>query len=417
MRTLKALLLTLVFFLVARMGFAHETPSVRAPSTPKTRVFRLAGSLPKLSENPGHGLWTVTNSWSEDWEKAFSQWVENEVGADFFSKHGIATDCADAAYGLRWIFSRMNGLPAAATLESGVLMTQDTLLREWVKLPTASEWSEDQRFLAALNFLMEQTYTHSLPMDTYPVVISADYVTAGALDLNLNNHSGHTMIVKSVDTKKRPYLSLFASTVPREARELIPASFWIFSYPKQDEGFRRFRWAVVQNDGHTRLKNAAEMPGYSEGQYTEAFANAGSMGFSQTVLLRLGVQMNEWERMADGVGFAVTSVLERVILVQAARFYCQDPKDCQPGSENDEAFSTPSRDARLLGLFVQLDQLAVECQNKKLGCEERWEIAKNSTQVALGYRTVTLGQVVQVFEAGTYSSDPTKPPQERWGLP
>ncbi|RYZ82103.1 MAG: hypothetical protein EOP06_22245, partial [Proteobacteria bacterium] len=134
-----------------------------AASILKSRPEKKAGSL------KGGTIWKATQRWSWDWEKKYADWISTDITPDFFQKHNIATDCADVAYATRWIFARMNGLPAANRISgSGGLLTNESLRKQWTSLPTAKEWHQDRRFLTALNYLLNEGYTHSLVRDSYP---------------------------------------------------------------------------------------------------------------------------------------------------------------------------------------------------------------------------------------------------------
>lgn len=375
--------------------------------------FSYANSLKKTqaSSEDGGSIWEAKHEWNEEWETKYSEWVANEVGEDFFSVHGIATDCADAAYGLRWIFSRMHGLPAMATIDRTVKMTERTAKEAWRELPVAEQWHQDQRFRAALEYLMKMTYTHTLELDTYPVLISTEYLVPGAIHLSLYGESGHAMIVKRVDPSVAPYIFLISSTVPRSVRELSPSGFWSATLIKEGEGFRRFAWP--------HLSKKSDTPGYSNQQYELSFLR-GHMSFAQAVLSRFGVQFNIEARMNDGVTSLRAALGERLALVQAAQEKCAPGTEggaCQEGTRAYENLSTFSRDKRLRELILQLELLYSECRFRLLkGCEETWnrELASN---VVLSDRSVMrLKDLVPVWSLGLYQSDPNVSEHARWGF-
>jgi hypothetical protein len=70
------------------------------------------------SAESGPQIWTVGEGrWTLQEENLYSEWVEATITEDFFVRHDIAVDCADAVYAIRWIYARIRHLPAAATTE------------------------------------------------------------------------------------------------------------------------------------------------------------------------------------------------------------------------------------------------------------------------------------------------------------
>lgn len=150
------------------------------------------------TELPTKSLWKVTNSWDENWEEKFIKWLEAEFDKDFFVKHQIVTDCADAAFALRWIFARMNALPAANTMAgSHILFTQDSMKKEWASIPTSANWNEDELFLTGLKYIMKHAFTGTLGIDGYPILINPDVFRVGTVHLD----GGHTMIISKINSK------------------------------------------------------------------------------------------------------------------------------------------------------------------------------------------------------------------------
>ena len=59
-------------------------------------------------------VWNSTNSWNNEWERKYRDWVKNDLTPEIFIDgryKGISTDCADAVYTIRAIFSYENDLP------------------------------------------------------------------------------------------------------------------------------------------------------------------------------------------------------------------------------------------------------------------------------------------------------------------
>src|SRR4030042_4009233 len=134
-------------------------------------------------------IWKVGNHrWTVQEEHRFAKWVEKNITEDFFIRHKIPVDCADVPYAVRWIYSRIAHLPAAATTKDGQLIGHWST--EWRKLPTDSEWYRDRRFRTALLHMLSETTTRTLPLDTYPVRIDPDSLIPGTVFFITESHSG-----------------------------------------------------------------------------------------------------------------------------------------------------------------------------------------------------------------------------------
>src|SRR3954470_22785610 len=80
-----------------------------------------------------HGsVWETRAQWNAENEAAYSDWISN-VDENIFSSskspyQGIATDCAEAVYTLRIIFSFEHGLPFLIPVQNGILSNE---MRRW----------------------------------------------------------------------------------------------------------------------------------------------------------------------------------------------------------------------------------------------------------------------------------------------
>ena len=55
-------------------------------------------------------VWEGKNSWDESWEREYAEWLETEVTPEFYDRKMAwsKTDCADAVYFFKAIFSYLN---------------------------------------------------------------------------------------------------------------------------------------------------------------------------------------------------------------------------------------------------------------------------------------------------------------------
>lgn len=360
-------------------------------------------------------LWKVTQEWSWQWEQKYADWVNENIDPEFFRTHQIATDCADVAYALRWIFARINGLPAAGLLAaSGNLLTHNSVRPEWLRLPTSANWNEDKRFRAALNYLMDNTYTHTLLRDSYPVEISQMSLLAGTHYLKLFKTTGHTQFVHRTSYENPASLpvKVIASTVPRSVRSLYEEYFWEWSQPKETEGgFMRFRWPIVSKSG-TTLVPREKMPFFSRVQYAPDFQN-GQPSYSMAVIYKLNPRFDAQEVLKAGYSDLRAQLKQRQIVVVEGAKVCSI-KSCEPGTDEYENWSTPSRDKRIGQLIMQLDAFIFQIVDPALHTAREKEL--DSTAIELDSKSYPLRSVLFVWKSQLYSSEPTVSQALRWGL-
>lgn len=434
------------FVILHDEGGAHYLESfVKARGAPQrlveTRIFRdpaaaaaafraatagFSSTAPRwLSERGARArgkvkIWETRAEWNEEWEARFREWVRTTATATYFEERGLATDCADVAYAFRWIFARLNGLPAANHLVgSEELFTNETGFAAWAKLPTAAEWHQDARFRAALDYLLENTYTHALMRDSYPVAIRRNSVGPGAYFLNLHSQeTGHTEFLRDValEAGNPEPLRILASDVPRSVRRLADYGFRAPATRLEDGkvAFVRFRWPVLRA-GARELLAAEAMPDYSLEQFAPGFVN-GERDFAHAVIHRL---LPDWQpNPAAALKSLVTQLRQRWAdreqIVADGYAYCA-VNDCRDGSLGWENWSTPSRDKATGVLVGLIDELY-----KGPACNSwcRWELSSHLRDpvVTVEGRRLAVGELLAIWRAGRFSSDPRLTVPERWGL-
>lgn len=183
--------------LIAALGFLVALSS---------SVGRAESALP-LAMDDG-SAWRSTQSWNEDWEARYSRWIVEEFNEDFFIKGrwaGISTDCADAVYAARIIFSYDNKLPFA-------LSGSKEREAEWANSSKdfAGIKDPDSRVRAFIRRLNSRTWTGSLEKHTAPIAITRDTVRPGTLWLK----PGHVEVIKTV--RENGVLELWACTAEHE---------------------------------------------------------------------------------------------------------------------------------------------------------------------------------------------------------
>lgn len=414
---------------VARRRFARpqdavaevhrRTPEAVERSSPSTELYAsnaIRGASP-TTEVPGRVVWKVENAWDWSWELRYSDWVRDNVKADFFQKYQIGVDCADVAFSARWIFARMNHLPAADTLSAtGALFTQDVVLKEWEQLPQADHWNEDQLFMAALKYLLDNTYTHTLMRDSYPIGIVKEAFLPGTQHMSLTQDSGHTYVVSAVDLSENSAdpIHVIYSTVPAEARRLMESGFWDVKQPIEGRGgFVRFRWP--EKSGETwLLRPADQMMFYSTEQYAHSFMD-GFLSFAEAVAVKLNPRLDFKARLQNAINTMIERIRTRAEIVEKGEKACA-VEDCSEGTKSYENWSTPLRDQGLGETLKSLEDYAGLMNDRVPGLYDLWSKSLQKPAIQLQGVDYSLGAVAFAWKMGTFSSDPRQPVDVRWGL-
>ncbi len=295
------------------------------------------------TEDPSEVIWQTENQWSWDWEKKFGDWVSKNFHSNFYLENNIATDCADAATAIRWIYSRIFKLPAGNHLAaSGVLFTNESIKSEWQNLPTHEDWRQDKRFLAALNYILDNSYTHSVFKDGYPIAISQDAFLAGSHVIMLGEDSGHTLVVNYVNSlaKYEMPIRMLQSTVPKQVRTLFESSFWSGDPAKDQTAILRSRWPI-KNGQKWELVAANKMPYYSLEQFDPKFPGQ-KKSFLLALFARIAPDFIPDKVITEGFNEIVAKLKARDNIVKEGYAFCRT-NGCPEGSPAYEDWSTPSR--------------------------------------------------------------------------
>ena len=365
-------------------------------------------------------IWKAQNTWDESWEKKYSEWISSEVTPQFFIQNNISTDCADAVISLRWIFSRINSLPAASTTGSSLT---SNLSGQWDNLSTQVDWKKDLRFQAALKEINSSTDTKSLYKDLYPIKLNTQFLAPGAIYINATQSSGHAEWVakNSFDGINNPIV-FYSSTVPKQVRETLVYPFMKTKWPEKNaHSFMRFRWAI-QSATSVQLKAMTDMPGYSTEQFDLAAQYSGTYDFDDFVTARLiGQPLDGLRKLQNLVSYLAQRIENRVPVVEAGFKACQ--KGCAPESSLFYSHSTYSRDYAIQFLIIGITELIysdkyVHNVDDQLAGQMvlRWSQLQNDIVIDLGFKQVALGILVNNWNQSLISSDPNKSVNQRWGF-
>jgi len=371
-------------------------------------ILSFVPCLGQTSNESPDQLWEVGDRrWTIEEEHRFGKWVQETLTEDFFIRHTIPTDCADAVYAIRWIYARIHHLPAAATTKDGRLIGHWST--DWSFLPTHAEWDKDERFRAALLYLFPITWTGTLPLDTYPVRISPDSVTPGTLFLVSESHTGIIAHVSRDGSQAHP-LQTWESALPVKVQKLSLKTFYSGRPEfKARSGLVKFRWPVSEN-GEWKYIDATKYPFYSEEQYASAFCK-GYADYVEAVARRIDpTDYLPIEKMVKVMGTLTRLLKERVSIVQEGYEQCRDG-GCPEASEMWEIFNTSGRDEMIISLADHLSQVI---QSNTLDQEMTKGMMETLPVQISENRSVTLYHVYQ--NCLWLSPHPEDEIEARWGL-
>ncbi len=384
-----------------------------------TALLFLALSSAVFSTSALAAVWKPTRSWDAGWEKNYREWVAKEWSRDFFTKPGTAytglsLDCADTVYSMRVIFSYENGLPFSMRDPSN---PKRVITNEMARFDTLPAQKRIRKFL---ELIYEVGSTHSLPMDTYPIAIGSDTVTAGTLILtDKANH--HSWTIQSLSSYGQPHLVY--SSRPAKNRILERSTWptspeWVFAAGLNpeltDAGIRAFRHP------EDVMKPVWEVPGYSKEQYEIPLRN-----FFKTVRDRIASSEEPLlDRFKALYVDACAGATERVEAVdEGADLNSKLGATCMDAQQYDD-FSTPGRDARLKDALNEVESVSAMYLNTDSGVLTS-STGRASTLSAAGVteckvtwapgKSISLSQLYARMKASSVSSNPNESKEVRWG--
>jgi len=157
------------------------------PGRLRASAWLLALALLLGSPLAGAAVWATKHKWSEEWEDRFSEWVEQNWHAEVYSNPasryiGQETDCADACYDMRVIFAYEHGLPFVVSARAADGSRISNELRTWDHLP------QEDRLRAFIAYLHDRTSTQTIPDDTYPIAMNRDSFKPGVIYVHPKSH-------------------------------------------------------------------------------------------------------------------------------------------------------------------------------------------------------------------------------------
>lgn len=406
-----------------------------------------------LSLSAKAAVWKEVNQWDDSWEQKYSSWIQSEFNEDIFmvgKYKGLSTDCADAVYFSRIIFSYENKLPFVITDPTGGKNKISNQMSRW------DEKSELDRVRSFMSFVAWNVSTKSFANDSYPIKINRTYVRAGAIwvrpsrETNIWNgimatltgkskiiDPGHAEIVKRINESGS--VMLIGSTTPQAVRRLTLTSSFLIMPESVNAGLRNWIWP--QQYGLAK----SSLPGFNVEQFSmghsETSNSTAPMGMgsapsatdrkdgarnyqswraevTQALAQRPETQQEAIDRYAGDLCSLVHSRAETVR--QALAVKNKKGQLCMNAEEYD-AYSTPTRDKRIAATLKDLSKMTSGFSGFSVsGKINNPEISKalakcDIIEIADG-QTLSLQEYMLHVAANKYSSDPNDSLKARWGF-
>ena len=371
-------------------------------------AFLATPAFCKDSRESDSQVWKVgQRQWTIQEEDNYSKWIEANVAEDFFIRYDIRVDCADVPYALRWIYARIEHLPAAASPFNRPLIGHWS--KDWAHLPTDTRWDKDRRFRAALLYMLSKVSTRSLRADTYPIRIATDSVNAGIVFLAAEDHAGIIIRIVLDGSTIHPVQTLEAGSPARIQRMHLRNLLLLDPGGDNISGLLGFRWPIKTGRSWRYLPEK-DHPFYSEEQYSPSFTQ-GYSDYLEAIAKRIDPKVYDPNDKADKIIDSLTRRLnQRIPVVLEGYEKCRKTR-CPENSRIWEIYSTPGRDEFISVIADHLNELI---DNNGL---DRVAILDKMATIRLQItpdRFVTLQHVFQNFQ--WLSSDPDAAIEARWGL-
>lgn len=378
--------------------------------------FYQENGITKLNKTPTP-LWTpVKNEWSIEDENKFADWFKKNASTTMAIGSGLEFDCADFGLLGRWVYAHDNKLPILNSLAgSGKLFGHFSESKKWSALPTNSDWKKDERFKAAMRYLFDSTYTHSVFNDLYPVKLGTEYVTPGSIILTLRSgNTGHTQVI--YDVGMQSYCGaecvsvLYGNEPAREYAYKTQAD--IRHHALNAGGFLRWRWPQLKN-GKWQFVAKAKMPGYSLEQYENADMSFDE--FHAYVYEMLGFKIEPFKKAYSLAKSLYNDLNDRLVTTSQGTIFCHY-QYCDPQGILFDQYSTPSKDKRFREKRDQLLRLMETLKES----EKQDLLSLFKSDVFLGRNMVPVKYSDYIFNmngiSDKMSSDPSANYADRWGL-
>jgi hypothetical protein len=377
------------------------------------------------------GVWQETETWNAGWEQKYSNWLRDSFNEDIYISgkyKGTPTDCSDAVYLARIIFSYENKLPFVIKDSSG---GSNRISNQMSRFDGAND--SLQRVRKFMDFVGDATSTKTLPNDTYPVAVNRSNIRPGTVWSRpritkdniwrrliggaVKEDPGHAEIVKDVTETGAVYL--IGSTVPKAIRKLNTTSSMVFMPIESSTGFRNW----MQPSYYSQA--SASLPGYSLEQFSDlgrggvAGGSRNLKNWSAEVQTRLALrEESKGENITRQVANVCSLVNARVDIIQQSEARRVKLSGTCMGAGDYDSYSTPSRDKRIV---ETLKQIVDSAGGRGFTAAQRAKALKPYLDMCPNIQ-IAAGQTISLYDFSilalkkNVSSNPNDSFAARWGL-
>jgi hypothetical protein len=296
---------------------------------------------------------------------------------------------------------------------SGKPFGQDSGRADWDQLPIDSSWRKNERFKAAVRYLLDNTYTKSLIRDLYPIEINRDFLTPGAVHLDIGPPVHHAQVIKHVGLDKMCGGSecitvLYGNMPARDVSYLdIPDARGL---KNGDGGFMRWRWPEL-TQGKWALRASEKMPGYSLEQFDQSKLDR--IEYQEYLNTKLNLFIAPRDRAALIAERLNDYLFHRIELTAIGHVQCH-LQFCDPQGALYDDLSTPSKDRR----FRERRNEFLEILKSIPESDPFWQELEELKIPVFDGLGVTIYDYLMNTDgiSDQMSSDPSKGYSARWGL-
>lgn len=366
----------------------------------KLLFFLVFGFTAVASDTADASVWTATHAWSPQREAQYSEWVEKTLREDIFTNpkseyYGISTDCADAVYTFRILYSFENGLPFAIMDPTGGRKLITNEMSRWDRIRI-----EKKRLFHFINYISDLVGTATLPDDTYPVSIDRNGVRPGTL---FSIYRTHVFTIQRFAPNGIPIL--MSSSLPRLIRDLTTYQ----GFPRRPLAEQPYRDGLLYFRQPNDLRKPVwKVPGFSDEQYKIPRAY-----WLKYVEEKLGFSQESVEEAIQRRIDNLCSMMKARVQVvdQAIIFQSMIGGRCMTRVEYG-AYSTPGRDLNILNEIGLLEEtLEAGAAGELPPYLERSDCVAEITPEW----ELRLPEFVHRSKTGKFSSDPNDSREARWG--
>lgn len=294
------------------------------------------------------------------------------------------------------------------------IFSNESFISSWTNLKRDEQWNKDKVFLAALDYILDNTYTGTLYEDSMPVKITPTTFAEGNFFLTMRGAQsmGHTEVVYNID-KNPGRINYMYSDVPRKVRILYSSTAYPQFVDPYRYSLRSMKWVKKNSAGKWLFVPLEQHPHYSQEQFTAEFVD-GFDKFYNALFYRLGISYDYKKHYSALRDRQLSQIKDRVAIVKNGYEFCLS-NNCDPGTGNYEVWSTPSRDQKIVDTFAKISEVLQQANSSDLQNQYNDYLVSTEIKIDDEHR-LNLLEIKEKFENQRFTFDPRDQVLARWGL-